>query len=414
MYEVIMPKLGLDMEEASIVEWYKKEGDRVSKGEALVSVMTDKVTMDLESDYTGYLVKILYAAGEQVAVNRPIACVGEKDEQVEPEAADSNGKAAPVVRSADKRPRAVSRTERVAAAKRVKISPLARKTARELAVDWLNEEIKGSAPGGRIIKSDILAFAHRRSSAGGISQEPIPIGRSQTGEIAVHTRKPLRGIRKTIAQRMTQSKREIPHIVLNAKANAAALVECKRKFNEWSATKEPVKVTFTDILLKICSAALRRNLGINSSLQGDQIVIYDDINVGFALSVNEELVVPTIYHCDRLGIFEIAKKKQELVEKANSGSLALADLSNGTFTLTNLGMYRVRSSSAIINPPQAAILAVGEIYTEPAVVEGGVGVGTFVNISLSCDHRVIDGAAGAVFLTQVVELIEDPAMLLLF
>ncbi|MBC7334562.1 MAG: 2-oxo acid dehydrogenase subunit E2, partial [Actinobacteria bacterium] len=336
---------------------------------------------------------------------------------------------------------------------RVKISPLARKIASELGIDYEKEPIKGTGPGGRIVKEDILAYAEERKKKEqelkeGIAKEKVAVGevgkekveevsKEEIGEVKkeeveaarakavaagamfeakeprVKSSVPLKGIRKVIAERMSYSKSNIPHIVLNGRADATQLIELRERLKDKVKSIYDVKITYTDFLLKICAIALRENLEINSSLQDGNYIIYDDVNVGLAVSIEEGLIVPTIYNCDRLGILEIAKKREEVVEKARKGQLKLEEIRNGTFTLTNLGMFGVRSFSAIINPPQAAILAVGEIYEAPAVVESKIEIKSFMELSLSCDHRIIDGAVGAKFLRRIIELIENPELLII-
>ncbi|GAI35090.1 unnamed protein product, partial [marine sediment metagenome] len=241
----------------------------------------------------------------------------------------------------------------------IKISPLARKTAKEIGIDYKSEKIVGSGPGGRIVKEDIIAYSKGKEEAPGGKAAP-------TGaEITIKSSGPLEGIKKVIAERMSYSKSNIPHIVLNAKADATQLIALREKFKEKILKKYGIKITYTDFILKSTAVALRENLEVNSTFSNGNYIIYDDVNVGVAVSVEGGLIVPTIFNCDKLEIIDIAKKRIELVGKAREGRLSLEEISNGTFTVTNLGMYGIRSFSPIINPPQAAILAVGEIYTEP-------------------------------------------------
>jgi pyruvate dehydrogenase E2 component (dihydrolipoamide acetyltransferase) len=218
-------------------------------------------------------------------------------------------------------------------------------------------------------------------------------------------------MRKVIAERMSYAKKNIPHLVLNARADATALIEIRNKLMDKILSSYKLKVTITDFILKISAIALRDNLKINSSLQDENYIIYEDVNVGFAVAVDEGLIVPTIYKCDRLDLLNIARKRIELVDKAKKGNLSLDEITNGTFTVTNLGMFGVRSFNAIINPPQAAILATGGIYADTAVIDGRIDIRSFLELSLSCDHRIVDGAIGARFLQKIVELIENPEML---
>ncbi|TET48143.1 MAG: 2-oxo acid dehydrogenase subunit E2 [Actinomycetota bacterium] len=479
MHEVIMPKLGLTMESGKIEKWHKKEGDKVETGDILFEVMTDKVSLEVESYSSGILRKIIKAEGDEVPVTEVVAFIGTADEKIpdaptkapigdtevgtpagsetasaatggkpsagaapsaeDREAAravegsgtgDSRIKISPLARKiagennidintvegSGPRGRIIKEDiERaIAEAKkgdgdlgRIKISPLARKTAKDLGIDWKTFEIAGSGPGGRIIKEDIVAYSKTRGKA-------APSGAAVPGSMRVKSTTILAGMRKVIAQRMSLSKSTIPHIVLNAKADATNFIQFREQLKEGVLKKYEVKITFTDLILKATALALRDNIEVNSSLQGDQYIIYEDVNVGMAISVEEGLIVPTLFSCDDLEIIDIARKRVDLIGKARSSKLALEEIQGGTFTVTNLGMFGIRNFSAIINPPQAAILAVGEIYEEPAVIQGGkIGIKSFMDLSVSCDHRIIDGAVGSRFLQNIVELIENPAMLVI-
>ena len=457
MHEVIMPKLGLTMESGKIEKWHKKEGDKVKAGEVLFEVMTDKVTLEVESYNSGILRKILRAEGEEVPVTEVIAYIGDKDEEIPQyelkkeaeakivemkikEAEETAGKVkevsgilkekvkiSPIARRLAEKsnlditkitgtgPRGrilredvekyIKSAEEERVEKRVIISPLARKTAKELGIDYRSEKISGSGPGGRIVKEDVIAYSKEKEKAGRKAAVPQP------ASVAIKSSRQLTGLRKVIAERMSYSKSNIPHIVLDAKANTTKLMDLREKLKEKILEKYGIKVTYTDFILKSTAVALRENLEVNSTFSNGNYIIYDDVNVGVAVSLEEGLIVPTIFNCDKLEVLNIAKKRIELVGKAREGKLSLEEISNGTFTVTNLGMYGIRSFSPIINPPQAAILAVGEIYTEPAVVNGKIKPESFINLSIACDHRIIDGTIGAKFLRKIVELIENPAKL---
>lgn len=407
MHEVIMPKLGLTMESGKIEKWHKKEGDKVKAGEVLFEVMTDKVTIEVESYDSGILRKILRAEGEEVPVTEVVAYIGEEDEEIpqaELELAAEDKKKVEVKKAEE----AAEKVKEVSgiSGEGVKISPLARKTAKEIGIDYKSERIAGSGPGGRIVKEDIIAYSKKKGKAR--KEEAPPV--TTTG-ITIKSSSQLEGIRKVIAERMSYSRSNIPHIVLNAKADATQLIVLREKFKEKILKKHGIKITYTDFILKSTAVALRENLEVNSTFSDGNYIIYDDVNVGVAVSLEGGLIVPIIFDCDKLEILNIAKKRIELVGKAREEKLSLEEISNGTFTVTNLGMYGIRSFSPIINPPQAAILAVGEIYTEPAVVNGKIKPESFIDLSVSCDHRIIDGMIGAKFLRRIVELIENPAEL---
>ena len=426
MHEVIMPKLGLTMESGKIEKWHKKEGDKVKTGEVLFEVMTDKVTIEVESYDSGILRKILRAEGEEVPVTEVVAYIGEEDEEI-PQAEPDKTTISPVAQKlAEKGNLDINRItgtdpggriiksdveKYIEGAKeegiegRTKISPLARKTAKELGIDYNSEKIIGTGPGGRISREDVVAYFKKREKVPEKKTALAPAG------ITIKSSKPLEGIRKVVAERMSYSKLNIPHIVLNVKAGATQLITLREKLKEKMLEKYGIKITYTDFLLKSTAIALRENLEVNSTFSDGNYIIYDNVNVGMAVSLEGGLIVPTIFDCDKLKVVDIAKKRIELIGKAREGKLSLEEISNGTFTVTNLGMYGIRSFSPIINPPQAAILAVGEIYTEPAVVDGKIKPESFIDLSVSCDHRIIDGMIGAKFLRRIVELIENPAEL---
>jgi len=459
MHEVIMPKLGLTMESGKIEKWHKKVGDKVETGDVLFEVMTDKVSLEVESYNSGILRKIIKDEGEEVPVTEVVAYIGTEDEEIpgSPQAApaEEKEKAAPAAgeaqapEAAEEEPkkelsydkdrikisplaRKIAASNNIDISKvtgsgprgrivkediekymasgapqaggRIKISPLARKTAQELGIDYRSVKIEGSGPGGRIVKDDIIAFSKKA---------PAPAAEAVPGELKVRSRIELTGMRKVIAERMSLSKSTIPHIVLNAKADATNLIQFREQLKEGVQKKYDIKITFTDMILKATALALRENIEVNSSLQGNEYIIYEDVNVGMAVSVEDGLIVPTLFACDRLEIVDIARKRVDLIEKARNNKLGLEEIQNGTFTVTNLGMFGIRNFSAIINPPQAAILAVGEIYSEPAVIDGKIEIRSFMDISVSCDHRIIDGAKGARFLKNIVDLIGNPALLVI-
>jgi pyruvate dehydrogenase E2 component (dihydrolipoamide acetyltransferase) len=461
MHEVIMPKLGLTMESGKIEKWHKKEGDKVAEGDVLFEVMTDKVSLEVESYNSGILKKIIKGEGEEVPVTEVVAYIGSEDEEFtesvskapekdlekkEPKAAvketektaavedeeeiieegkirisplarkiaGENGIDISMIKGSGPRGRIVKKDieEYMASAggmegERVKISPRARKKAEELGIDWKSAGVRGSGPGGRIVESDVISFSKKLPEKAEITEEAAP------GRLRISSKTELTGMRKVIAERMSLSKSTIPHIVLNAKADVTDFIKFREQLKEMSEKKYDIKITFTDLILKAAAMALKENIGVNSSLQKNEYIIYEDINVGMAIAVEEGLIVPTIFSCDKLKIVEIAKKRVELIDKAKNNKLSLDEIGGGTFTVTNLGMFGVRNFSAIINPPQAAILAVGEIYQEPAAVDEKIQIRSFMDISVSCDHRIVDGAKGARFLQDFVEFIENPAMLVI-
>ena len=408
MHEVIMPKLGITMESGRIEKWHKKEGDRVEKGEVLFEVMTDKVTIEVESYQSGILKKIIKAEGEEVPVTGVIAYIGEEDEKLPPYKPDQTTAERVAGTETKKAAGKLSSIKEDAgiSGNRVKISPLARKIAEEMGIDYSTGKIKGSGPGGRIVKEDLIAYSGQEKGTGKKEAEPESAG------ITIKSSIRLDGRKKLIADRMSFSALNIPGIVLNSKANASLLKGLREELNEKIDEKSGVRITYTDFLVKAAANALRNNLELNSTFSDGNYIIYDDINIGLAVSSEGGLIVPTIFNCDRLEITDVAKKRIELINKVKEGKINLEDISNGTFTVTNLGMHGIRSFSPIINPPQAAILAVGEIYMEPAVIDGKIRPESFIDLTVSCDHRIIDGMTGAKFLRELVESVENPAGLI--
>ena len=417
MQKVIIPRLGFTMTSGIIEKWHKKEGEKVEKGDVLFEMMSDKVSVEVRAVTSGYLIKIIGKEGLEIPVEEVIAYIGDKDEEIPAEGIKTKDKEVGIAEESKEEEKLVKvekgPLDSPEKRKRIKISPLARKTAKKLGIDYELEPIKGTSSGGRISKDDILAYAKmKEEEIKEKSAEKEKATHLESG-IRIKSSTALKGMMKVIAERMSYSKKNIPHLVLNTRTDVTVLVELRKKLKDKVLSSYGVKITYTDFLLKICAAALSENLESNSSLQGEEYIIYEDINIGLAVSVEDGLIVPTFYKCDRLDIIEIAKKRVELINKAREGKLSLEEITNGTFTLTNLGMFNVRSFSAIINPPQATILAVGEIYLSPAVIDGEIKPRSFMDLSLSCDHRIVDGALGAKFLQKIVELVENPEILII-
>jgi len=467
MYEVLMPKMGETMETGTIEKWRKKEGDKVEKGDILYDLATDKVSLEVESFNSGVLKKIVRAEGEEVPIMEVIAYIGEKNETL-PDMADAGemqplsvaAKAQQAIletvisdvsgKTEDKRPAQETGYERISISPiaknlaqsssidisnikgsgpsgrivkedieeiislksktgRIFISPFAKKIAQEYGVDYKDAGIKGSGPQGRIVKADIDVYLNAIKT----SDKKIETVTDIEEAIKILSVTPLKGIRKIIAQRMVESKQNIPHILQYTVCDVTNIISLRSRLKDKIEKTHGIKITYTDFLIKITAAALNEFKGVNSSLQNNNFIVYSDINIGVAVSANNSLIVPTIYNADKLGVIEIAKKRTELVEKGRSGKLSLDEISNATFTISNLGMYGVRSFTAIINPPQGAIMMVSEMYEAPVVINGKIEISTCMEIGVAVDHRIIDGALGAQFLQRVKELVENPEMLIL-
>jgi len=421
MREVIMPKLGLTMEEGTIIRWLKREGQRVEKGEPLFEVQTDKVVMEVEAPASGTLGKILTPEGETVPVVQVIAYILEPGEEAPEEwpipVAIAEAGLAKVVSSAKvlatpaarrhARDKGIDLTQirgsgeggmitkedllhfleekpapEVAAEERVKASPRARRLAQEKGVDL--SQVRGTGPEGRITEKDFLDFL--------AAQELLTPG----------------PIQRLTAQRMSESFTSTPHFHLTIEAKATKLVELRDRLCPIIEGKAGVRLTFTDILIVLVAKALRDHPLANASWEEGYIRIWKEINIGLATAVKEGLVVPVIKKADEKRLAQIAKERKELADKAAEGRLRLEELEGGTFTLTNLGMFGVDEFGAIINPPQSAILAVGRIAERPVVEEGQVVARPTIRLTFSVDHRVLDGAEGARFLSDLKALIEEP------
>ncbi|MBN1298367.1 MAG: 2-oxo acid dehydrogenase subunit E2 [Actinobacteria bacterium] len=464
MYEVIMPKLGLTMETGVIEKWHKKEGDAVESGEVLFEVMTDKVSLEVEAYNSGIVRKILRKEGEEVPVTEVIAYIGEADEVVPSageaasaadtekpaEAAKPQAEEKETAQPVQKQPESDTLSVKISPlarniafskgiditkikgtgpggrivkedvenyvqqesepqSQRIKISPLARSLAKEHGIDYTKAAIKGTGPGGRIVKEDIIAYAESaKSKPQAASAVSIPM---QAAKVKSST--PLKGIRKVIAERMVYAKQTIPHIIPTSVMDATALVSLRDRIKDRVKALHGANITYTDFITKACAIALSEHPVINASLIDNDHIIYQDINIGIGVSIEAGLIVPTIYGAASLSLFDIAKKRADLIEKAKASKLSMEEISNGTFTISNLGMLGVRNFTAIINPPQGAILMVGEIYKAPAVVDDKIEIRQQMEISIAVDHRIIDGADAAKFLLRLKELIENPEILLI-
>ena len=311
------------------------------------------------------------------------------------------------------KPAAVGGTE---ITERLKISPLAKAIAKEMGIDYLKEPIIGTGPGGRIVKEDITAFAEKLKSSAGAQRtatSATPSIAIPGAAVKIKSSTPLKGMRKLIAERMLYSSQNIPHIILTSVMDVDALVALREKIKDKVSAVYNTKITYTDFIIKACATVLAEQPNVNSSLVNETQIVYEDINVGLAVAIQSGLIVPTIYNADKLSVFEIAKRRAGLVEKAKQGKLTIEEITNATFTISNLGMFGVRIFTAIINPPQGAILMVGEVYKAPAFVGDRIEPKQFMEISVAVDHRIIDGANGARYLQRLKEIIENPELLLI-
>src|SRR5437762_6059473 len=409
--EIKLPRLGQGMESGTIVKWLKSEGEQVEKGEPLYELDTDKVTQEVEADASGVLLKIAVAEGE-VPVGRTIAVIGEQGETVEvSEDAQEEGSPARAREQERERGREASTngpSEQVAEIRepapasgngRIKASPLARRIARERGIDL--SAVTGTGPEGRVVAEDVERTAATGAPPTGATA-PAPV--SEDVEV-----EQLSSMRKTIARRLTEAW-QAPVFQLGITVDMGRALEVRKRLVELNA--DSAKPTVSDLLTKVCAMALMRHRPVNALYKGDAIELHPAANIGIAVAIPNGLVVPVIEGCERKTIAEIASARAELVDRARSGRLQQGDLDGGTFTISNLGMFGIERFIAVLNPPQAAILAVGSTEEKPVAVDGEIVVRPRLELTLTCDHRAIDGATGAQFLGDVKAFLEEPGLAL--
>lgn len=414
---ITMPKMSDTMQEGTIASWLKKVGDDVKSGEIIAEVETDKATMELESYDDGTLLYIGVEAGDSVPVDGVIAVIGAKGADYETllkaqksnsSESDSEPKSEPTPTpkqepsAAEKSSSAPSPTAATTSeGERVKASPLAKKIAEEKGFDI--RQISGSGDGGRIIKKDVENFvpAAAAPQAAAASGTPV-VGQESFKEEKVSQ------MRKVIAKRLAESKFGAPHFYLTMEINMDKAIEARKSMNEVS----PVKISFNDMVIKAAAAALRQHPKVNSSWLGDKIRYNDHIHIGMAVAVEEGLLVPVIRFADSLSLSQISTQAKSLGGKAKNKELQPKDWEGNTFTISNLGMFGIDEFTAIINPPDACILAVGGIKETVIVKDGQMQIGNVMKVTLSCDHRVVDGSVGSAFLITLKSLLEDPVRIL--
>jgi len=418
--EVKLPRLGQGMESGTIVRWLKSEGEAVAKGEPLFELDTDKVTQEVEAETDGVLLKIVLPEGE-ADVGTTVALLGSEGEDVSEllaaaqtgnggSAVPASAPAAPAVET-EPQPEetpgdtvsqgAVSAPPPGAEGERVKASPLARRIARERGIDLA--ALTGTGPEGRVIAEDVEKAGAAPAAARARAAAPV----AATGEVETVE---LTSIRRTIARRLTEAW-EAPVFQLTATADASALSATRERLVELMQEGE-TKPTVNDVLTRVVASALMRHRPVNAHFVEGRILRYPTANVGIAVATPNGLVVPVIRNAEGKSVQEVAAVRADLVSRARDGKLQLADLEDGTFTISNLGMYGIEQFIAVLNPPQVAILAVGSIEDRPRAVDGKLEVVPTLTLTLTCDHRAIDGSEGAEFLRTVKQLVETPALAL--
>jgi pyruvate dehydrogenase E2 component (dihydrolipoamide acetyltransferase) len=425
--DVAMPRLSDSMEEGTVLKWIKQVGDEVALGEELVEIETDKANMGYEADVAGTLLEIVVGENETAPVGAVIARIGEPGAELP---SGDDAPAAPAAPAPDAEATAPAAPAPVAAAPstnghgsseggRVKASPLARRIASERGVDLTT--LTGSGPGGRIVKRDVesagataapapAAPAGAPAPAGpGPAPTPVAAGSPETAKGSVETVE-LTKLQQVVARRMSESKATAPHFYLAAEVDMGAAVAARARIKEISAEGDVVP-SFNDMIVKACAIALKRFPRANGAYKDGRFELYSRVNVGIAVAAQDALVVPTIFDADKKGLREIAADARALAGKVRDGSITPPELSGGTFSVSNLGMYGIAGFEAIVNSPQAGILAVGEIADKPVVRDGQVVPGKLMSMTLSCDHRILYGADGAEFLAEVKRILEEPLAL---
>src|SRR5947207_9344254 len=419
--KVVMPKLSEAMESGKIIKWLKKEGDRVQAGDILGEVETDKADVEMEAFGGGVLRKILAQAGEKTPVGALIGVLAERGDDISAllagapapaaaRAAAPGPPAAPVVAPIGAAPspavRAVTRPEPAAAvpagvtAGRVKASPLAKKIAAQSGVDL--RLLQGTGPGGRIIRRDV-----EQASTRGVAAMPATTAPAVAGP--EYEDRPLSPIRATIAKRMPLSKAPVPHFYVTSEVAMDRAWELREELN---ALEDQPKISINDFVVRAATLTLMKHPEINASFQGDAVRVWRRAHLGIAVALEDGLITPVLRDCQAKSLAQIAVEARALAERTRARKLRATELSGATFSISNLGMFDVAEFSAIINPPEGAILAVGSVRRVPVVEDAGLGVGRRMMLTLSCDHRVMDGAMGARFLQDLKRLLEAPLRLL--
>ncbi len=433
---ILMPALSPTMEEGILAKWLVKEGDTVSSGDVIAEIETDKATMEVEAVDEGTVGKLLVAEGtEGVPVNAPIAVLLEEGE----DAAALNGfdaAAAPAPQTQPAsapapQPQAAPRPSASAAASapaptpssapvsaaprpsggRVTASPLARRLAQQAGLDL--SAVSGSGPNGRIVKADVDAALQGGSPSASApataTRAPLPMGvAGETLEI------PLNNIRKTVAKRLTEAKRDVPHYYLTLDCEIDELLRVRKSLNDRAPQGEGgYKISVNDFVIRASALALMKVPVVNSAFAGDKLIQHGSADISMAVAMEDGLITPIIFNAESKGLAQISREAKDLAERARAKKLKLEEFQGGSFSISNLGMFGIREFTAVINPPQSAILAVGAGIEKPVVKNGSVSVATVMTVTLSCDHRVLDGAAAAPWLQVFKGFIEDPATMLL-
>ena len=396
---VVMPQMGYDMREGTVVRWYKQEGDTVDRGEVIADIETDKATVEFEAYTGGVLGRIVAAAGIAVPVGELIAIITEPGEAV-PEIA---APAAPAPAAAPPPEPAPAPAASVPSANgEVRASPIARRLARERGIDLAL--VTGTGPNGRITERDVESYQPPAAA-------PAPAPAAEPAAAPADSRIELSRMRQTIARVTSDSKSTAPHFYVTAEIDMGQAMQLRRDVND--AADPENRVSVNDLMVKACALALANHPKFNSFYRGDHLEVHGAMNIGIAIALESGLILPGVSNCESKSLLQIAAATKDLIARANSGTLRNDEYSSTTFSISNMGMFDVESFTAIIYPPHAAILAVGSVKEQPVVRDGQLAVGQMMKATLSTDHRVADGAEAAQFLMEIKRVLESPVSLLL-
>ena len=412
MAEIVrMPALSDTMTEGTLVAWHKNVGDKIKSGDLLAEIETDKAVMEFQSPFDGVLLHVGIEAGSAVPVNQVIAVIGKAGEDVNAVLAGASGATAKTEATPTKVEAVVTQAANVEVSvagddeSRVKASPLAKSIAKEEGINIT--EVPGSGDDGRIVKRDVEAYMEQKKGTVTETKQvaALQVAATEGGFEDV----PLNQMRKTIARRLSESKFSAPHFYLTMEICMDKLIEARKYIKKISDTP----ISFNDFIIKACAKALQKNPSINASWLGDRIRYYKYVNIGVAVAMDEGLVVPVVKNAEIKSLSQIANEIKDLAELARERKLQPQDMTGNTFTVSNLGMFGIEEFTAIINPPDACILAVGRISPKLIMENGEVKESNFMKVTLSCDHRVVDGAQGAKFLQTLKDILEEPMRLII-
>jgi pyruvate dehydrogenase E2 component (dihydrolipoamide acetyltransferase) len=431
--QVVMPKLSPTMEEGQLARWLKKEGDTVSMGEPLAEIDTDKATMEMQALSNGVLRKILIQEGESAPLGQPIAIIGEANEDISellktataskpaqaapaPEKLPESDAAPAVEVTKAQEPRRPSvptdgkkPQESTAPTGRVLISPIAARMAAEAGIDL--KSLRGSGPGGRIVKSDVEAAKTQKPAAAGRKLPPLSMQRTQPGAVygpSAYRDEPMSEMRRTIARRLVTSLGPVPHFFLTSEIDMERAADMRRSINE---LYPDAKVSINDLIIKVAAVALIQHPQVNASFQDKTVRYYEHADIGVAVATENGLITPIVRAAELKSLVEIAGEVRELADRARARKLKPEEYTGATFSISNLGMFGIEEFTAVINPPEGGILAIGAMAPKPVVRENEIAIRQTMRVTMSCDHRVIDGAVGAKFLQTFKQIMENPLYL---